>query len=156
MDTLVCAVVGVVFGVCAEIGDGGRAAAYSASTAANRDGAGAGGVIIGAEVGGAVFAQTARDVDPRIFFGRQFDVRISLVVAQQDVEARLVLLDEVVFERQRFLLVIDLDVLDVARLGDERAGLDVGQLVFREVAADAVAQDLSLAHVDDAAGAVLI
>src|ERR1022692_4344732 len=46
MDTLVCAVVGVVFGVCAEIGDGGRAAAYSASTAANRDGAGAGGVIM--------------------------------------------------------------------------------------------------------------
>ncbi len=44
MDTLVCAVVGVVFGVCAEIGDGGRAAAYSASTAANRDGAG--GVIM--------------------------------------------------------------------------------------------------------------
>jgi hypothetical protein len=47
MDTLVCAVVGVVFGVSAEIGVGGRAAAYSASTAANRDGAGAGGVIMG-------------------------------------------------------------------------------------------------------------
>ena len=40
--------------------------------------------------------------------------------------------------------------------GDERAGLGVGQLVFREVAADAVAQALGLAHVDHAAAGVLV
>ena len=48
---------------------------------------------------------------------------IGLVVAQQDVEARLPLLDEVVLERQRFLVVVDQDVVDVARFGDQRAGL---------------------------------
>jgi len=32
---------------------------------------------------------------------RELDVRVGLVVAQQDVEARLILLDQVVLERQR-------------------------------------------------------
>jgi hypothetical protein len=97
-----------------------------------------------AEIGGAVLAQAARDVHARIFFAGQLDVGVGLVVAQQDVEARLVLLDEVVFERQRFFFVVDQDVVDVAGFGDQRAGLDVGQLVFEEVAADAVAQALAL------------
>ena len=100
--------------------------------------------------------QAAGDVDARIFLVRQLDVRIGLVVAQQDVEARLVLLDEVVFERQRFFFVIDQDVVDIARFRDEGAGLGVGELVFLEVAADAVSQDLRLADVDDLPGAVLV
>ena len=54
---------------------------------------------------------------------RQLDVRIGLVVAQQDVEARLALLDQVVFKRQRLVLVGDRDVLDVDRLAHQRAGL---------------------------------
>ena len=76
-----------------------------------------------AEVGGAVLAQAAGDVDARIMFRRQLDVRIGLVVAQQDVEARLPLLDQVVFERQRFFFVVDLDEVDVPRFVDQRAGL---------------------------------
>ena len=67
---------------------------------------------VGAEVSGPVFDQPARDVNARESFVRQFDVRIGFVVAQQDIEARLVLLDEIVLERQRFLLVIDQDVVD--------------------------------------------
>ena len=59
----------------------------------------------------------------------QLDVGISFVVAQQDVEARLPLLDQVVFERQRLLFVVDQDVVDVAASRMQRAGLDVGQLV---------------------------
>ena len=70
---------------------------------------------VGPEVGGAVFQQPARDVDARILFAGQLDVRIGLVVAQQDVEARLVLLDEIVLERQRFFVVVDQDVVDIAR-----------------------------------------
>ena len=84
-----------------------------------------------------------------ILFAGELDVRIGLVVAQQDVEARLPLLDEVVLERERFLLVVDQDVVDVAGFGDQRAGLDVGQPVVVEVAADAAAQVLGLADVDD-------
>ena len=56
----------------------------------------------------------------------ELDVGIGLVVAQQDVEARLALLDEVVFERQRLMLVVDQDVLDVDGFAHERAGLGVG------------------------------
>ena len=67
-----------------------------------------------AEVGGAVLAQAAGDVDARVFLAGELDVGVGLVVAQQDVEARLVLLDEVVFERQRLLFVVDQDVVDVA------------------------------------------
>ena len=102
-----------------------------------------------AEVGGAVLAQAARDVDARVLLVGELDVGVGLVVAQQDVEARLVLLDEVVFERQRFFFVVDQDVVDVARLGD--AGVPVlasARRVFGEVAADAVAQALGLADVD--------
>ena len=90
-----------------------------------------------AEVSRAVLAQAARHVDARILLAGELDVGIGLVVAQQDVEARLVLLDEVVLERQRFFFVVDQDVVDIARFGDQRAGLDVGQLVVGEVAADA-------------------
>ena len=87
---------------------------------------------------------------------REFDVRISFVVAQQDVKARLVLLDEVIFERERFLLVIDENVVDIARFRDQRAGLDVRQLVFVEIAANARPQDLRLADVDDFPAAILV
>ena len=109
-----------------------------------------------AEVGGAVLAQAPRDVDARVLLAGQLDVGVGLVVAQQDVEARLVLLDEVVLERQRFFFVVDQDVVDVAGFGDQRAGLDVGQPVVGEVAADAVAQVLGLADVDDPAAGVLV
>ena len=74
---------------------------------------------IRAVVSGAVLDQPARHVNARIFLVGQLDVRKRLVVAQQDVEARLPLLDEVVFERQRLFVVVDQDVLDVARVGDQ-------------------------------------
>ena len=111
---------------------------------------------VGAEVGGAVLAQAPRDVDARVLLAGQLDVGVGLVVAQQDVEARLVLLDQVVLERQRFLLVVDQDVVDVARLGDQGAGLDVGQALVGEVAAHARAQVLGFADVDNGAVRVLV
>ena len=110
----------------------------------------------GAEVGGAVLAQPPGDVDARILLGGQLDVGVGLVVAQQDVEARLPLLDQVVLEGQRFLLVVDQDVVDVARLGDQGAGLGVRQALVGEVAAHAGAQVLGLAHVDHRASVVLV
>ena len=44
----------------------------------------------------------------------------------------------------------------IARFGDQRAGFDVGQLVFVEVAANAGAQDFGFADVDDLAGGVFV
>ena len=48
------------------------------------------------------------------------------------------------------LFVVDLDVIDVARFGDQRAGFRFRQPVFVEVAADAAAKILRFADVDDA------
>ena len=53
---------------------------------------------IGAEIHRAVFGQAAGDVDPREFLeGGVADVRVGFVVAQEDIEFRFILLDEIVF-----------------------------------------------------------
>ena len=111
-----------------------------------------------AEVGSAVFLQTARDEDLGIaVVHRELDVGVGLVVAQQDVEARLALLDQVVFKRQRFAFVIDRDVVDVDRLAHQRAGLAIVDLVsLEEIRAHARAQVLGLADVDDLAFGILV
>ena len=112
---------------------------------------------VGAIVGAAVLAQAARDVDARPALAqRELHVRVSLVVAQQDVEARLALLDEIVFERQRFFVVGDDDVIDVDGFAHQRAGLRVLPAAFVEIAGDAAAQVLRLAHVDDFAFGVFV
>ena len=90
----------------------------------------------------------AREVDAReVLVHRDRDVRIGLVVAQPDVEARLVLLDEVLLGEQRLGLGLDEDELDVVDRVDHlvvprrhRVG---------EVAGDPLADRLRLADVDD-------
>ena len=108
------------------------------------------------EVSRPVLAQAPRHVHARVFLGSELDVGVGLVVAQQDVVARLPLLDQVVLERQRFFLVVDVDEVDLARLVDQRAGLDVAEPVLVEVTAHAGAQILGLADVDDRAAGVLV
>ncbi len=107
-------------------------------------------------VGRPVFPQPPGHVHARIILGGELDVRIRLVVAQQDVVARLALLDQVVLERQRFFLVVDVDKIDLASLADQRAGLGVRQAVVVEVAAHAAAQVLRLADIDDRSVGVLV
>ena len=108
-------------------------------------------------VSAAVFAQAAGDVNPRPALAQsELHVRISLVVAQQDVEARLALLDQIVFERQRLFVVGDDDVVDVDRLAHQRSGLGVFPAAFVEIAGHAAAQVLRLAHIDDLALGVLV
>ncbi len=107
-------------------------------------------------VSGAVLAQAARDIHARILFSGQFDIRIGLVVAQQYVEARLPLFDQIIFERQRFLFVVDQDVIDIGGFGDERAGFGVCQAVVVEVAAHPQAQTLGLADVDYPSAGILV
>ena len=109
-----------------------------------------------AEVERAVFAQAAGDVDARIFLkGREANVGIGLVVAQQHVEFRLVLLDEIVFERQGLALVVHDDVVEVGDFAHQRAGLGIGPARFQEVGAHAGAQRAGLADVEDRAQRVL-
>ena len=109
-----------------------------------------------AVVRGAILAQAPRYVNARIFFFGELDVRIRLIVAQQNVEARLVLFDEVVFKRKRFLFVVDLNEIDVPGFADQGSGFDVGEAVVIEIAADAGTQIFRLADVDDGRVGVLV
>ena len=56
---------------------------------------------------------------------RELYIGIGFVITQQDVEARLLLLNEIIFERQRLALVLDDDVLNVHGLAHQRAGLGI-------------------------------
>ena len=70
-----------------------------------------------AEVQAAVLAQSPRGINPwEPLADRELDVGVTLVVAQQDVEARLLLLDQVILKRQRFLVVVNHDVFDICGL----------------------------------------
>ena len=100
------------------------------------------------EIDRAILAQAARDVDARIFFKcREADVRIGLVIPQQHVEFRLILLDEVIFERQGFAFVVDDDVIDIGDFAHQRAGLCIRPSRFEKVGAHARAQRAGLADV---------
>ena len=74
------------------------------------------------------------------------DVGIGLVVAQADVEARPVALDQLVFEDQRLQLGVGDDPLQVGDLGHQAPG--AGFAIGLEVRPDAVAQHDRLADVD--------
>ena len=112
---------------------------------------------VGTVIGAAVLAQTARDEDLRIAIcQRELDVGVGFVVAQQDVEARLALLDEVVFERERFTFIVDQDVVDIYRLAHQRTSLRVSLRGREQIRADTRAQVLRLADVDDLALGVFI
>ena len=112
---------------------------------------------VGAVVDAAVAAEAAGDEDfrPAIAEGELY-IGIGFVVAQQDVEAGLALLDEVVFQRERFVLVVDEDVVDVDGIAHEGAGFGVGLGGFKEVGADPGAEVFGLADVDDLAVGVFI
>ena len=84
------------------------------------------------------------------------DQQVRLVVAERDVVARSVFLDEPAFEQQRLRFGFDNVVLEIPDALDESASFHVGSLPARrhEVAADAFAQVSRLADVDDAVQAV--
>ena len=105
------------------------------------------GVGVGAEVGAVAAVALAREVDAReLLVEGDRDVGVGLVVAQADVEARLVLLDEVLLEQQRL------------RLGGGDRGLDrvdEGHQLRRavpgapgEVRGDALLERARLADID--------
>ena len=72
---------------------------------------------IRAVVRAAVLAQPPRHVNPgKALAQRELYIRISLIIAEQDVEPRLLLLDKVIFERQRLFVISDDDVIDVRPL----------------------------------------
>ncbi len=105
---------------------------------------------VGPAVGVAVLGHPPHHVDPRVLLGQgQLQVGVVLVVAEEDVEARLVALDEVVLEGQGLDLGIGEDEVQVRDLRDHVAALRVHRPAGLEVGAHAVAQHARLAHVED-------
>ena len=117
--------------------------------------------MIRAEVVRAVVADVAHDLDARehvalrgaLTFGLGIDEpqhEVLLVVAQLDVELRLMLLDQVVLEEQRLLRRADDDRLDLGDGPSEKSCCDEEALVaaFAKILTDARAKVLRLADVD--------
>ena len=112
-----------------------------------------GGRVVGPEVARAVGRGTADDFEARPdAFGHAAEAEGDevFVVAEFDVVLRAVLLDEVVLEDRRFLLVRRDDRVEVSdgRLEDRDEGAEVALGVL-EVAPHTGAQALGLADVDD-------
>src|SRR5215467_11281759 len=106
----------------------------------------------------AILAQPARNVNTRKAFSQcELDVRIRLVVAQEDVESRLFLLDQIVFKGQRLLVIGDDDVLKIHSLTQQGSGLGIGLAYpLLEIRAHPGAEVLGLTHIDDAALGILV
>src|SRR5262249_42612388 len=103
----------------------------------------------GAEVAAPVLHDTTRDEHawPRILH-RDLDAHVALVVLQPDVVARPVLLDQVVLENERFLVVGGDQRLDVDQALDQEAYL-APLVTAAQVGADPRAQIGRFADVDD-------
>jgi hypothetical protein len=82
--------------------------------------------------------------------------RGRLVIAQEDVEAWLLLLDQVVLKRQRLFLVVYDDVLDVYRLTEQAPGFSVLVRALHEVRPHPGTQALRFADVDHFSLGVLV
>ena len=112
---------------------------------------------VGAVICGAVFSETSSDEDlGKAIREGELDVGVGLVVAQQDVETWLALLDEVVFEGEGLVLVGHEDVFEIDGLAHQRAGFGVGLRGFKQVGAHARAEVVGLAHIDHFALGVLV
>ena len=105
---------------------------------------------VGPAVGVAVLRRAPHDVEPRVLLGQgELQVGMVLVVAEQDVVARLVPLDEVVLEGEGLHLGVGDDQVEVGDLGDHGPLVRVPGARGLEVGADAVPQHAGLAHVED-------
>jgi hypothetical protein len=110
---------------------------------------------IGAEIECAVFLHFASEVDAGIFFvGRELDVWVGFVVEKTDVEFWLIILDEIVFEREGFPGVGEDDGIEIGDFAGERAGFRIRPAGFEEVGTDTAAEGGGFADVQDRARGV--
>ena len=86
--------------------------------------------------------------DPGIQVLRDTDVREALVVHHQNVVLRPVLLDQGAFQRERFILAVHNDHIEIVHVGDHLRHFGHMVRPFAEVARDAQFQTLGLADVD--------
>ena len=116
---------------------------------AHGEGTGIGTEVLGAPVGAAPVVGNLREG-----VGAELQERVGLVVAEQDVEAGLQRLDQVVFQQQRLGLGADGGGVDLHHTGHHLGNARAGQRLA-EVRAHPLAQVPRLAHVQHGAGCVL-
>src|SRR5258708_34933032 len=91
-----------------------------------QDASGQAGREIWSKIERAIFLDAASEIHSRIFLRRgELDVRIGLIIAQENIEFRLIALDKIVFERKRLALIVDDDSFQVGDLANQRTGLGV-------------------------------
>ena len=113
-------------------------------------------VGVGPEVAGTLDAHAPDHEHARERLAqRHGDVRVALVVREADVEAGLVLLDEVVLEQQGLGLVRNDDRLEVGDLANQRRVVGAVRVIRSEVARHPLAQALRLPDVEHFARGVL-
>ncbi len=94
------------------------------------------------------------DRQPGMRIAAQEDIRIRFVIAQQHVIARLVELDVVVLQQQRFGLGVSHRHVDILDLRHQRFGFTAGE-VASEIAGKALFEIFGLADVDNRAAGVI-
>ena len=106
-------------------------------------------------VGGSSAFAVARFENAGEVFVRDGNIWIGLVVFEQHIVARLVLLDERIFKEQRIFLRIHHGVRDVADLRDEQGGLSTLLLLIK-IGRDAALQVFGLPDIDNCPFVVII
>ena len=97
----------------------------------------------------------ARVFDSRKYIaGGKRDERIALVVLEVRVEIGRILLDEILLEHKRFVLVLDHDIFERVDLRNEQRDL-LTRILEVHVLAHASAQLLCLTYIDDASFFIL-
>ena len=116
---------------------------------AHGEGTGIGTEVLSAAVGAAPIVGNLREG-----VGAELQERVGLVVAEQDVEAGLQRLDQVVFQQQRLGLGADGGGVDLHHAGHHLGNARAGQRLAK-VRAHPLAQVPRLAHVQHGAGRIL-
>ena len=112
---------------------------------------------IRAEIPRAILRRPRNDRKARIVLRRvQPDIRIALVVLQQNVVLGLIFFYHRIFEHERLELALGNDDVEGVDMADELARFGVQALGRLKIVRHTVAQQLGLADVDDPAGLVLV
>ena len=105
----------------------------------------------GPEVARAVVRRFVGKREARVGAVGETDKGVALIVLEQNVVVRLMLLDEGVFEDQRLELAGDKDGVEMVDLRDHAAGLFIVARAKLEILADTVFQLFCLADIDNLA-----
>jgi hypothetical protein len=107
---------------------------------------------IGTVVEGAVLDDPASSEYPGILVVGDSDYRIRLTVLEVDVVPGMVLLDEVVLQKERLVLVVGDQVVYTCDLTYQVASLDVS--ITGKIGADSAPEALCLADIDDSSAGI--